>query len=202
MIPPAAKDEAGAEALVRDFAERGVERVVLAVMPSPNWDDREIGPAALRERYLLSAEAPVRNWRVEVYDRAPQSLATVDTQFMNGIRLAAAGVGLERLSPGDVLPVWLNWTGDAGALAGGEKVTIQLLDANGVLVAQADRPFGAENFGADPTGYALNLPAALQPGNHRLIVAVYNPEADGAPRLLTASGKDHVELGMLAAGAP
>ena len=197
VIPPVANDQAAADAIAGDLVEQGVQRVVLAVTPSDNWDSNEIGPRALQTEYSLSLEVPVGDGRVQVYDRPPDDLPAVNAPFANGMRLAAAATGLQRLIPGDVLPVWLDWEGNSDELTGTEKLTLQLLDENGKLAAQTDQAIGAADFAAGPAGYTLALPRTLAPGNYRLILAVYNPAEQGAPRLLTLEGKDHVELGTL-----
>jgi hypothetical protein len=194
VIPPAARNQARADALVQQLAEQGVERVVIAVQGSPGWDDNEIAPRALQGAYQLLLEVPVVNWRVQIYGRAPASLDPSSVAFSNGLRLEGTRVTPARLIPGDVLPIHLAWRGDPGALIGSEKITFQLLDAQGKLAAQVDQPFGQADLAADSAQYGLLLPRMLAPGAYRLIVALYNPSKEGAPRILTQDGADHVEL--------
>jgi hypothetical protein len=193
VVPPAARDQAAADELVRQLAGRGVERIVIAVQSS-GWDDNEIAPRALQSEYRLLLEVPVANWRVQVYGRAPAALGPIDVAFANGLHLDAAGVTPDRLTPGDVVPVHLRWQGDPAALTGGEKLTLQLLDAQGRLAAQLDQPFGPTDLAAGGVQYGLLLPRTLMPGAYRLIAALYDPSLEGAPRVLTRSGADHVEL--------
>jgi hypothetical protein len=42
--------------------------------------------------------------------------------------------------------------------------------------------------------YGLPLPAELAPGVYRLIAALYDAGAEGAPRVRTVTGEDAVEL--------
>jgi hypothetical protein len=84
-------------------------------------------------------------------------------------------------------------------LTGAEKVFVHLLDGAGALVAQDDRALqltGAET-GSGLAAYGLRLPAELAPGDYRLVGGLYDPGAPGAPRILTAAGEDHVELGSV-----
>jgi hypothetical protein len=123
----------------------------------------------------------------------------VSPQGQAGVRLTGASVPVNRLAPGDVLPVYLRWAGDAGALGGSEKLTVQLLDASGRLVAQTDQPFGAAQLREQPSGTSIALPRFLSPGTYRLIAALYDPSKPNAPRWMTSAGADHVELAVLPA---
>ena len=60
------------------------------------------------------------------------------------------------------------------------------------LVTQLDQPFGSSST----MSYALPLPRLLPPGDYRLIAALYDPGQPDAPRILTADGADHVEMGV------
>ena len=85
-------------------------------------------------------------------------------------------------------------------MSGAEKVFVHLLDGAGALVAQDDRALqltGAESNGSGLAAYGLRLPTELAPGDYRLIGGLYDPGAPGAPRILTAAGEDHVELGSV-----
>jgi len=153
--------------------------------------------------YELLSETPVGGWQVQVFGRPPRRLPPVDVGFANlgasGVRLTGAAVPVERLIPGDVLPVYLRWAGNAGALGGAEKLSLQLLDAGGKLVAQTDRPFGAAQLSGQPSGTSIALPRYLPPGAYRLIAALYDPSKPNAPRWKTSAGADHVELAVLPA---
>jgi len=197
VLPPAAHDAAAADREAARLVAQGVERVVAAVQASPAWDERGIAAAALAKQYVLRFETPVAGWRVQVYERPPAGLSPTETAFAAGFSLAAAGVPARQLVEGDVVSVYLRWAGPSTALRGGEKLTLQLLDADGRLAAQTDQPFGPDELAAALTRYALPLPDALTADPYRLIVALYDPAQPGAPRLLTTSGADHVELAVL-----
>lgn len=196
VLPPAAHDVTGADETVAQLVELGVERVVVAVQESAGWDARGIAPAALAKHYALLAETPVAGWRVQVYERPPAALRPAITPFAAGFRLTAASVAAQGVMPGDVLAIYLRWDGPADALRGSEKITFQLLDAQGRLVAQTDRPFTAADLSATLTRDTLTVPRFLPPGRYRLILALYDPARPGAPRLLTTEGADVVEVGI------
>lgn len=196
VLPSAAHDDAGARAAVAGLVDEGVERVVLAVQPADNWDERGIAQAALASQYELLTEVQVGNWPVQVYGRSLSEPKSLGVTFANGLALTAAGSQAQTLSPGDTALVQLHWKGSPAGLNGSEKISLQLLDGGGRLVAQADEPLGTGQIGIT-TSYPLPIPLLLQPGDYRLILAVYDPGREGAPRLLTTTGDDHVDLGVL-----
>jgi hypothetical protein len=205
VLPPTAHDAAGAAREVASLVAQGMQRVVVAVQPNPVWDESGIASAALTQGgYTLLSETPIDDWRVQVYGRPPASMPPADVTFISpqgaaGVRLSGASVPANRLAPGDVLPVYLRWMGDAGALSGAEKLTLQLLDASGRLVAQTDQPFGAAQLSGQPIGTIIALPRFLSSGAYRLIAALYDPSQPNAPRWKTSVGADHVELAELPA---
>ena len=205
VLPPAANSAEGAAREVAALAAKDVQRVVIAAQENPIWDAHGVASTSVAQGgYELLSETPVGGWQVQVFGRPPRSLPPVDVGFVNpqgaaGVRLTGAAVPVERLIPGDVLPVYLRWAGDAGALSGAEKLTLQLLDAGGKLVAQTDRPFGAAQLGEQPSGTSIALPRYLPPGAYRLIAALYDPSKPNAPRWKTSAGADHVELAVLPA---
>jgi hypothetical protein len=93
-----------------------------------------------------------------------------------------------------VLAVHLRWQGATERLTGGEKATLQLLNPEGTLIAQADRAIDSAELAGATASYGIVVPQDAAPGPHRLIVAVYDPTKPGAPRLPTESGADHLEL--------
>ncbi len=196
VLPPAAHDAAGADAEVARLIEQGVARVVIAVQSTTAWDERSIAPAALAKQYALLGETPVAGWRVQVYERPPAVLSARDVAFAAGFRLKGTSIPAQRVQGGDLLSIYLRWEGPAGALSGSEKLTLQLLDTQGQLVVQADRPFTAGDLSGQMTHDTLIVPRYLVPGVYRLILALYDPARPDAPRLLTAAGTDHVELAV------
>jgi hypothetical protein len=199
VLPPAARDPVGTAREVVKLAAAGVERVVLPLDLTPSWDDSGIASSALSEQYALILTRHAGGWPVQVYVRAPAKLTSVGASFANGAELVGAAVQAQQLIPGDVLPVYLHWDGPRGALAGTEKISLQLLSPNGLLVTQTDLPFDEQALLADVTRYDIVIPHSLSSGAYRLIVALYDPAQPGAPRVLTTAGADHVELGTLRA---
>jgi hypothetical protein len=186
VLPPAPQDRAGAQAEVERLAQAGVERIVIPLQPAPNWDDLGLAPAALAARYALIAEQPLNAWTIQAYARPP-ALAPRDDRFANGVVLAGAAVSPQTLTPGGLLAVFLNWRLEDAALAGGEKVFVQLIGPDGGLVAQDDRPLDAPL-----AAYGLLLPDRLAAGAYQLIAGLYDPGQAGAPRIPTEEGADHV----------
>lgn len=169
------------------------QRLVIA-LPAAETPAADAWIAENAQEYQLLTEARAGDWRVRVYDRPPAHLVAMDVLFAAGWRLTGADVPVTQWVGGDVVPITLRWEGLAAALSGHEKLTLQLLDARGKLVAQTDQPFGAAELTAPLTRHRLTLPRFLDPGPYRLIVALYDPARPGAPRLLTTAGADHVEL--------
>jgi hypothetical protein len=199
VLPPAAHDRAGAAQEVANLAAAGVERVILASQPSESWDDQGIAEATLSQHFTPIQRTVISGWPVWLYVRPPAAMDPLGVSFENGLTLAEAAIQNQRLVPGDVLVVSLRWAGAQDALSGSEKITLQLLDAGGALVAQTDLPFGGAEMRAPATSYAILVPWQLPAGEYRLIMALYDPAQPGAPRLLTTAGADHVELGALRA---
>jgi hypothetical protein len=109
---------------------------------------------------------------------------------------------VESLRAGQGLPVEFVWLPLTHPLLD-YHLFLQLLDADGRLVAQHDSP---PNGGYSPTStwqphqpittrHALILPPDLQPGDYRLIAGLYNPAT--GERLSVAEGGDFVELGNI-----
>jgi hypothetical protein len=180
-----------------------VDRVILAVQPDDAWDPNGIAQAALSEQYTAAASQRVAGWQVDTYVLPADAALATGVAFANGLTLDDATIQNERLEPGGLLAVSLLWRGDAARLTGSEKITVQLLDEAGALVAQTDAPFPAEALAegarGSPRAYAVQVPWTLPPGGYRVIVALYDPDREGAPRILTSEGADHVTLGALAA---
>jgi hypothetical protein len=193
-----ASGEQATNAYVKQLVQQGIERVVLAVPDEPT-DDQRLAQRALAAEYELRLDVPVSGWRVQTYDRAPAALEPASIEFANGIRLTGMRVAPDRATPGDILPVYLQWQAAPGSLTGNEKLTLQLLDGSGKLATQLDQPFATASRAGQPVRIELQVPRLLQPGAYTLIAALYDPGKDGAPRLLTTDGADHVTLKAFAA---
>ena len=109
---------------------------------------------------------------------------------------------VEPLRPGQVLPVEFVWQ-PLSQPAVNYNLFLQLLDAEGALVAQHDNP---PQGGYAPTStwqpgiqisdrHGLILPPDLIPGSYRLIAGLYDPAT--GQRLAVSSGTDFVDLGRL-----
>ncbi len=207
VLPPAAGDEAGAEATVAALAQAGVQRLILAEQPNATWDPDGLAHSTVAHHYAQSVALPVANWTVTVWESPMPALTARDDAFRRGLALAGIVMRPETPTPGGLLNVLLAWQAEpapADPLTGTEAVSVQLLDAAGALLAQSDQQLpatlAAGTAGAAggttsaTTQHGILLPAQLPPGELRLIVAVYDPAEAGAPRLPASGGAETVEL--------
>ena len=201
VLPPAPHDTQRTETEVARMLDAGIERVVLVVDERPTWDNDRLASSIVAQQYPLVAEQSFRHWPVQVYDRPSATWIPVGASF-GDIDLAAASMSQTAVPPGGVPPCIYAGRGPAGKLSGNEKVTLQLLNPEGKLIAQADRPISSVDLAGAPASYGIVLPQDAAPGPHRLILAVYNPTRPGAPRLLIGSGTDHLELATVDVGKP
>lgn len=207
VLPPAANDRGATEAAVAQLADAGVRRVILPAQPATNWDNDEIAATALAIRYDDVYGEQVGVWPVRVFAGQPDRSVdqVLDAEFQNGVILRGlANLGGAPLSHPGLLTLAILWNvpdgiGNLDSL----KVTVQLLDGGGQLVAQQDLPLTAARAiedGEHLRTYGLALPAELAPGVYRLIAGLYDGAAEGAPRVLTTAGADAVELAVLQLG--
>jgi 4-amino-4-deoxy-L-arabinose transferase-like glycosyltransferase len=175
------------------------------------WGDAESDPRRLVETWLATHTYPASDrWygrvRLATYGVAPlpgEPAVTLDARFGEGIHLRGYALAGERFAPGHVLPVTLFWEAQVPS-AEPYKVTVQLLDGAGQLVAQRDAQPGA---GLRPTTtwqqgqvladrYGVPLPADLAPGRYTLIVGVYHiATGERLPVTLdSAAVGDHLSL--------
>jgi hypothetical protein len=197
VLPPGAKDEAGARAAVQGLRTAGVERVLLPLQPAINWDDRGIAAGTLATAYQLLYEAPIGVWPVQLYVAPPTNLMPVDVAFQNGMKLVGVATQPATVTPGNMLAVYLDWQGNSVTLSGTEKVFVQLLNSAGQLVAQDDRPLSLptkQPIMSSLALYGILLPVTLPPGDYQLIAGLYDPAQPGAPRVLTTAGVDHTVI--------
>lgn len=104
----------------------------------------------------------------------------------------------------EIMPVELVYQLDT-PVQGNLRWFVQLLTAEDYVVALIDTApaQGYASFSSLPVGVqfvekvALQLPDRLAPGRYRLIAGLYNPEAPDPNRLLTPTGRDHVDLGII-----
>jgi mannosyltransferase len=171
------------------------------------WGDAESDPQRLIETWLATHAYKVGDrWygrvRLATYGVAPlpkTPAVTLDARFGERIRLRGYTLAGDGFAPGDVLPVTIFWEAQA-PVAERYKVTVQLLDGAGQLVAQHDTEPGD---GLIPTTtwdpeqiltdrYGVPLPGELPPGRYTLIVGLYHVVT--GERLPTATGGDYVVL--------
>ena len=93
----------------------------------------------------------------------------MDATFENGVTLTHAAIQEDRLEPGGLLIVYLLWDGDATRLTGSEKLTLQVLDEAGALVAQTDAPFTEDDL--DPGDDANHTPSRSHGPCRRAVIA-------------------------------
>jgi hypothetical protein len=104
----------------------------------------------------------------------------------------------------EIMPVELVYQLDT-PVRGNLRWFVQLLTPDDYVVALIDTApaQGYANFSSLPVGIqfvekvALQLPPQLAPGRYRLIAGLYNPDAPDPNRLLTPTGRDHVDLGII-----
>lgn len=138
------------------------------------------GPAAV-DWFHLGPEPPV--------------LPQLDVAWDSGIRLVGAELPGETLSAGSPYTVTLAWSADEPVTAD-YVFFVQLLDADGALVAQADRepeagfyPTSAWKVGESvQDSYTLDIPATLPQGDYSLITGMYR--RDSLERARLSSGGD------------
>jgi len=156
------------------------------------WGDAESDPRRRIESWLAQhAYKAGDQWygdiRLAIYGTAPlpdDADVAVDARFGDHVRLHGFSLQAREFVPGSILPVTLFWEAERN-LERSYKVSVQLLDGRGSLVAQIDTHPGD---GLAPTTtwqpgemlndrYGLNLAPDLAPGSYTLIVAVYPPES-------------------------
>ncbi|MDX2163713.1 MAG: glycosyltransferase family 39 protein [bacterium] len=159
---------------------RQVERTLAA--RAYEIDQRWVGDVRVA-RYLVRAALP---------GDCPAGLA-----FGGVIRLERCRIGETTVSPGAAIPLAFGWDADASADTARYKLFIQLLNADGVLVAQRDsEPAGG--WQGDPFAedrHALAIPPTLPPGTYTLILGVYERD-DPAVRLRVGDG-DYAEIATI-----
>jgi len=200
VLPPQPHDAAGARAIVAELLEQGVQRVLLPEQAAPNWDEQSLAAGALARRYMPLVEQQVGVWPLRLYQRPFLTRTPITAPFQNGVQLTGFAHYPAQVFPGNVLIVALTWQGAITVPARDLKVFVQLLSAQGELLAQADRPFPADALSThQPTYYDILLPTSIGPGPYRLIAGLYDGASEGLPRFLTTRGEDFVELTVLLA---
>ena len=170
-------------------------------------DPEGIVEAALNRNAFEISDAWVGDLRYAQYV-SPADFAQaqpLDARFGQQILLASVAISEEAALPGDILQVQFTWIADA-AVDARYKVFLQLLDADGFLVAQRDSEPGAglaktvDWLPGVPVldNHALLLPKDLSPGDYTLIAGLYDIN-DARARLPVGDG-DHLELSRIRVG--
>ncbi len=198
-LPTAADDEQTRRQVLDIIAEH--DQIHAIFYGSEEQDPHGVVEATLNRYAYEIREVWVGDMRFVGYataDRldAPRELGL---HFGEGIALQSYALGSGAARRGDALPLRFVWSADE-RLAARYKVFLQLLNADGVLVAQRDsEPAG----GLAPTTawqanvpvvdhHALLIPMDLPAGEYRLIAGLYDIH-DPAARLLV-DGASYVEL--------
>jgi mannosyltransferase len=178
------------------------------------WGDAESDPERLIEAWLAAhtykagdrwyGRVSLATYGVASLPEAPA--VALDARFGDALRLGGYALAGDAPAAGDILPVTLFWEAQA-PIAERYKVTVQVLDGAGQLVAQHDTEPGDgllptttwEPGQALPDRYGVQLPLDLRPGRYGVVVGVYHiVSGERLPVLLdgTAVG-DHLALGEI-----
>lgn len=171
------------------------------------WGDAERDPDGIVEQTLDANAFEISNeWygdvRLARYATEAERfnyVEDVNVRFGDVILLERFALNDNELGAGEVLQVRLFWQAIA-PMDTRYKVTLQLLDENGVLVAQRDAEPGG---GSQPTdtwlfgervtdNHALMIPA--EEAHLTLIVALYNPQDSNARLPVSTSREDYLDL--------
>ncbi len=179
---------------VNDLLSDGVRRIIHTAPSEGNDEAKGISRQALAHSYQLAAQETTGPWLVELYTLPdPQEWRLLDVEFVNGLTLERAQVSPNFPPAGGRLVVHMEWGGDPSTLTGGEKLFLHLLDEPGNLVAQWDPELRMDSSQVLVSA-AMPIPATLPPGSLRLVAGLYDVTIDGAPRILTHSGEDSLQL--------
>ena len=195
VLPPGPLDATGATREVTWLVAADVRRAILVEQPSPGWDPGGLAADALGAAYRRIAATRVDDWPIQIFAAPADDLPAAQIAFANGLRLEGAQVLPEQVIPGSVVEVQLAWNAADATLRGSEQVSIQLLDADGRLVGQTDRPLGQFDAQAKLTaGYGILAPNNAAGGDLTVTLVVYDAGAPALPRLLTTDGADATPL--------
>lgn len=180
-------------------ATAGPDSWLITIGFSPAAPDNAAEQWLTRNAYKISDEwLPNNVRRVHFSTIPPASTRTIKASLAGEIELEKIKL-LDAVQPGQTLPVEFVWTALSMPQAD-YNLFLQLLKSDGAVAAQHDNPPGGATSGwaasqQITSRHALALPAALTPGDYRLIAGLYNPAT--GQRLPTATGTDFVELGNI-----
>lgn len=193
-------DDAAARAAAQGVID--AHRQVFAVF----WGEAERDPRRVVEQALAAgAYEAASRWYGDV--RLARYVASADlsvtaesgARFGDQITLVSYALSGVTVTPGETLQLRLDWRTDS-PLAARYKVTVQLLDAGGALVAQRDSEPGG-GLALTTTwppgdivsdGHALLVPDSLAPAQYALIVGLY--DMDNPQERLPVGGADRLRL--------
>ncbi|MXY95708.1 MAG: phospholipid carrier-dependent glycosyltransferase [Caldilineaceae bacterium SB0664_bin_27] len=194
VLPLHDQDLEEAEEAVRLMRQSNIQRIILPVSLNDDQEAPNLARRALSSSYQLAGQEAVGPWLVELYSRPRQEdWRLFDLEFANGLVLERAQVNPAFPPAAGRLVVHLEWRGDLANLTGGEKIFLHLLDETGRLVAQWDPELRMDSA-SHSTAVAMPIPSALPAGSLRLVAGLYDVTVEGAPRILTGSGEDSVQL--------
>lgn len=170
-------------------------RAPLGLSPGDYW--LEIGLTAPNSRFI---RVPFRVLRSTRIFQPPTVTTEVDESFGESLQLIGILEPLRReMRAGEQVALTFVWRA-TDRLPADYTATLQWLDADGKPAVQADIPL--------PGGSAQWLPgqvelqsffatAPTEPGDYRLVTAVYNGNEQNLPRLHTSNGQDLLALGQV-----
>ncbi len=186
-------------ASLRPLSDRGFKRVLLSMPADLKRDVKETALATLSKEFRLAATATSDHWALYLYTRPyPDLWQSLEVAFANGLTLVRVQVEPELPPAGGMLVVHLELSGDPGELTGGEKAFLHLVDGSGHLIAQWD-PELRMDHSPHTISAAIEVPAEIPPGPLRLVGGLYDVTVEGAPRIVTESGEDSINLVSFAA---
>ncbi|HXF62538.1 MAG TPA: hypothetical protein VNK95_13035, partial [Caldilineaceae bacterium] len=203
-----------------DNALAGEQRLRLTpAQPTSRWPDDELLRTLFQLRPPL--DLPADDYWLEVGLTAPASnfvrvpfrvlgssriftpppyATAVDAVFGDRLHLLGIIEPVQTTLPaGEPVVLTLVWQA-LDRLPADYTATVQWLgqDARPVVQADLQLPGGSSNWLPDQVELQTVFTAApSQPGDYRLILAVYNANEPELPRLLTADGRDLIELGVV-----
>ena len=194
VLPRHDHDLEGAKEAVNALRDSNVLRIILPVSLNGDQEGPDLARLALAGSYHLAGQETFGSWQVELHSRPyPEAWLLVETGFVNGLILERVEVSPLWPPAGGRLVVHMEWRGDPSVLTGGEKIFLHLVDESGNLIAQWDPEFRMESADLSMAA-AMPIPSEVPDGSLRLLAGLYDVSIEGAPRILTDSGEDSVQI--------
>jgi 4-amino-4-deoxy-L-arabinose transferase-like glycosyltransferase len=128
-----------------------------------------------------------------------------DIAWTEGVRLAGYDLKRQRVEPGQFAPLTLYWDADA-PLTGGYAPTLEVVDADGILMSDArptcdlPPPAAWSPYYLNRAAFGVQAAAPLPPGTYTLRVSLRNPQT--SHRLPLADGRTSAPLATLTVEEP